>query len=89
MKCRFQAPLEGWAELGTVERFTLEEQKRRSAALMHSWGIGPKLVPKKKSLYQYIRYFFLGEAEPVDPSEQYQLIQIADELDPKSNKRNS
>jgi hypothetical protein len=79
-KCGFEAPLAGWAELGTVERFTPEEHARRTAALMYSWGLGPKPVPERKSLFQRIQYFWLGAPKPVDPSSQYPEIKIADSV---------
>ncbi len=81
VKCGFQAPLEGWAEQGTVEKLTHEEQERRSAALLFSLGLGPKPISEKRKLPQRIREFWLGSPEPVDPSEQYPLIKIANEVD--------
>ena len=80
VKCDFQAPLDGWYELGTVERFTPEEQARRTAALLYSLNAGPKPVPQKTTVLQRFREFWLGAPKPVDPSEPYPLIKIVNEV---------
>ncbi len=81
VKCGFKAPLDGWTEQGTVERFTDEERERRNAALVYSLGLGPRPKSEKKTLSQRIRDFLLGPLKPVDPSEKYPLIKIVDGLD--------
>lgn len=81
VKCGFKAPLEGWTQLGTVERFTDEERERRNAALVYSLGLGPRPRSKEKALSQRIRNFLLGPPTPVDPSEKYPLIKIVDGLE--------
>jgi hypothetical protein len=80
-KCKFQAPLAKWSELGTVERFSPTEQARRTAALLYSLGAGPKPVPETTSFFQRIRDFWLGFTKSVDPSDQYQEIKIADSVE--------
>ncbi len=77
--CKFQAPLSGWTEAGTVERYTPEMQSLRAATLMHSWGLGQKPVKERKKILQKIKEFWLG-TKPVDPSEQYTEIKIADTI---------
>jgi hypothetical protein len=80
VKCGFKAPLDCWSKLGTVERFAPEEHAKSSAALMLSLGLGPKPLPEKKTILQRVREFWLGKPKPIDPSEKYPLIKIADEV---------
>lgn len=80
-QCGFQAPLDGWIEQGTVETCTPEEKERRSAALLYSLGMGPQPILEMKTFLQRVRQFWLGAPKPLNPSEQYPQIKIADTED--------
>lgn len=79
VKCGFQAKLDGWSALGTVERFTPEEQERRAAF----WLPGSEPPPDKRTALQKVKELLFGRASAVDPSEQYPLIKIAGEVESK------
>lgn len=80
-KCKFQAPLAEWSELGTVERFTADEQARRTAALLYNLSAGSKPDPETKPFFQRIRDFWLGAPKSVNPAGQYPEIKIADSVE--------
>lgn len=79
VKCGFQAKLDGWSALGTVERFTPEEQTRRSAF----WLPDTEPPTDTRKALQKVKEFLLGRPPPVDPSEQYPLIKIAGKVELK------
>ncbi len=76
VKCGFQANLDGWSALGAVERFTPEEQARRSAY----WLPGTEPPPDTRTALQKVKEFLFGRPPPVDLSEKYPLISIVVEV---------
>jgi len=62
----------------TVETRTPEDRERNYAALLYSFGMGPKPPPEQKITIQKIKHFFISPPKLINPSDKYMEISTTD-----------
>jgi hypothetical protein len=64
--------------MGTVETRTPGDRARNYAALLFSFGLGPKPPPEPKTTIQKIKHLFISPPKQINPSDKYIEISISD-----------